>query len=46
MHSGLGYKYTVQYISAIKKQEKVPRSASGKKVEMIIPREVRETGRD
>lgn len=46
MHSGAGNTCTTGCFSSIKKQEKVPSPAPGKKAEMIIPREVRETGRD
>ena len=42
----MGYMYTVQYTSTIRKQGKMPSPASGKKVEIIIPNEGRETGAD
>ena len=42
----IGYINTVQQFSTLKKQEIRPSMATGKKVEMIIPSEVRETGRD
>ena len=38
--------YTMQYFSAIRKQEMMASPATGSRVEMIIPSEVRETGRD
>ena len=37
---------TMWYFSTIKKQKMMPSSATGKKVEMIIPSEVRETETD
>ena len=42
----IGYIYTAQYFSTLKKQEIRPSMATGKKVEMIILSEVRETGID
>ena len=33
----MGYMYTMQYFSTIKKEEIMPRPATGEKVEMIIP---------
>ena len=38
--------YTTHYFSTIKKQEILPSPAAGKTLEMIIPSEVRGTGRD
>ena len=42
----MGYIYPKQYFSTIKKQEIMSSPASEKKLEMIIPSEVRETGTD
>ena len=42
----IGYTYTMHYFSTIKKQEIMSSPASEKKLEMIIPSEVRETGTD
>ena len=41
-----GYMYTIQYFSTIKNQEIMSSLATEKKVEMIIPSELRQTGRD
>ena len=41
-----GYMYTIQYFSTIKNQEIMSSLATEKKVEMIIPSEVRETETD
>ena len=41
-----GYIHTMQYYSAIKKEKIIPGPATGKKVEIIIQREVSETGKD
>ena len=38
--------YTMQYFSAIRKQEMMASPATGSRVEMIIPSEVRETERE
>lgn len=40
------YVYTMQYNSNIRKQEIMPSLTTGKNVEMIIPRKVRQTGAD
>ena len=42
----MGYIYTMQYFSTIKKQEIMPSPVTEKKVEMIIRSEVRETETD
>ena len=42
----VGNIYPKQYFSIIKKQEIIPSPATEKKVKMIIPREVKETGTD
>ena len=42
----MGYLYTMRYSSTIKKQEIMSSPASEKKLEMIIPSEVRETDTD
>ena len=42
----IGYTYIMQYFSTTKKQEILPSPASGKKLEMIIPSEVRKTRTD
>ena len=42
----MGSMYTMVYESTIRKNETTPRSGIGKKVEMIIASEVRETGSD
>ena len=39
----MGSKYTMAYASATRKNETMPRSGTGKKVEMIIASAVRET---
>ena len=41
-----GYMYTIQYFSTIKNQEIMSSLATEKKVEMIIPSELRQTWRD
>ena len=46
METGDGHMNTMQYFSRMRKQEIMPSSATGKKVEMIIPSEVRETETD
>ena len=42
----MGSIYTMVYESAIRKNQTTPCSGTGKKVEMVIASEVRETGSD
>ena len=42
----MGYIHTMVDESAVRSNETMPRSGTGKKVEMIIASEVRETGSD